>query len=64
MLGSSKCKDNLIFFANYGAAEKNQAKVYELLRKIMKKFRLSALASQSLKIRLSSVLQGKQKFKC
>ena len=46
MSGSGKCKDNLNFCMRYGAAEKNQEKKYELLRKTKKLLRLSALASQ------------------
>ena len=45
MSNSSKYKDNWNFCANYGPAEKNQPKVSELLRKIKKKLRLSALDS-------------------
>ena len=46
MSESSKCKDNLNFCAHYGAAEKNQEKNYELLRKMKEKLKLSAQASQ------------------
>ena len=34
MSQSGKCKDNLNFHMHYGAAEKNEAKVWKLLRKV------------------------------
>ena len=63
MSNSGKCKDNLNFCPHYELAEKNQPKVQDLLRKIKKELRLSALASQYwLLSQQSSLLQGKQKF--
>ena len=57
MSQSGKYKDNLNFSAHYGAAEKNDEKVKELLRKIKKKVAVGFSVS-------SSLLKEKQKFKC
>ena len=73
MSGSGKYKDNLNFCAYYGAAEENQAKVLELLRKINKKLGAAEKNKEKYKaictgfsvlVSQSVVFQGKQKFKC
>ena len=47
------CVKAIWIFAHLWSCWEKSSKVYKLLRKIMKKFRLSALASQSLQISLS-----------
>ena len=61
MSNSSKYKDNLSFFAQYGPTEKNQPKVSELLKKNQEK--VKAICAR-FSVLASPLLLGKQVFKC